>query len=146
MVKAFKINMSSKTKKFLIEWWSMGAIYFFIGFGSLAAYSDALDLIFFLGVTIGVVKTYLIPKFIDEINPYEKKTKTSLFRLSKNTLMGLVLTVAVIYTYDFINSRLVDVLNLSSGKVIVYPEPILFGLLYICYESILKRLLKNKTY
>lgn len=49
-------KISDNAKATLLRWWIVGMCYFMIGFGTQAGgYTSPIDLIFFLGVGIGLV-------------------------------------------------------------------------------------------
>ena len=145
--------MNSRTKDhliaFLIRWWSAGAVYFFLGWGTqLGVRESALDLVLFLGLTIGAVNSLVVDPVIQMTfgiggtKPYRDMTAAQrLRRRLSDVIQALGLVVVVALLYRGINLAAVNALNLEDGHVFLPGEPILFGLFYAGLATLLRTLI-----
>lgn len=121
-----------------MRWWSGGAIYFLIGWGTpLGRYSSLIDLVFFLGLATGLVNTFLINPIFKMLynrgwhksygsSTYMERVKCRI----KDITMGFIVTITVMGIYNLINSIAVKVLTIPENEVFLVGEPILYGLFY----------------
>lgn len=123
---------------FLIRWWSGGAIYFLIGWGTqLGRYDSLIDLVFFLGLSIGIANTFIINPIIKMLfnigwhKAYGSSTyiERIICRI-KDISLGFIVTLSVMILYSFINSIANSFLSLSAGEIFLPGEPLLYGLFY----------------
>lgn len=134
---------------FLIRWWSGGAIYFLIGWGTqLGRYSSLIDLVFFLGLSIGLINTFLVNPIIKMLfnigwhKSYGSSTYIERIKCRiKDITLGFVVTLLVMFLYNFINSIANNVLNLSEGEIFLPGEPLLYGLFYASIITVITYLL-----
>ncbi|MBB6479886.1 hypothetical protein [Spirochaeta isovalerica] len=134
--------MNKKRKEqiavFLIRWWSIGAIYFLIGWGTpLGRYNSLIDLIFFLGIAIGLASTFFINPTLHMLygigwhRPYGSSTFAQRFVCrAKDITLGFISAIFIMAIYQGINSAAVAFFGYPSDEVFLPGEPILFGLFY----------------
>ncbi len=129
---------------FLIRFWSGGAIYFLIGWGTqLGRYTSLIDLVFFLGLSIGLANTFIVNPIIKMLynvgwhKSYgsSKYVERIICRI-KDMSLGFASTIAVMGIYNFINGIANKMLSLSEGEIFLPGEPILYGLFYAIVISI----------
>ena len=123
---------------FLIRWWAIGAVYFLIGWGTqLGRQSTIIDLVFFLGLAVGLVNTFLVNPALKMLfnmgwhKSYGSSTFMERFvcRL-KDVGLGLLSVSLVMVIYQIINSGAINFFDYPSNKIFLPGEPILFGLFY----------------
>ncbi len=140
-----KKRMSDATKVTIARWWFVGAVYFFVAFGTnLGNMISAIDLIFFLGVGIGVANIFVLHPVVYNMFSWERRgesaNKAYLNRTIKQNVchslveifrcLGTVLLVYMVY--QGINTALVALLDYPVGTVILPGEPILFAIFFVC--------------
>lgn len=151
-----KKRISDNVKAGFLRWWIAGMCYFFIGFGTQAgAFQDPLDLVFFLGVGIGLVTIFIYNPIaygmfdivrrgqISNRSYYERKgwqnAACKLTEIFKNMfLVGLVYL-----TYQGINQLLNRMCGLPMDTVLIPGEPFGFATLYLIYYQMLAGLKDN---
>lgn len=146
--KQSKIRVSDETKARLCQWWVVGAVCFFIAMGTpVGGYADALDLIFFLGVGIGLANIFIfypvaynmftLRRRGEIINKkYFQRTIPQNVILSLCEIFRCLLTTIVVYfTYQLLNMGLVALLAKPTGTVILAVEPVLFAIFFMIYYS-----------
>lgn len=134
---------------FLIRWWAIGAVYFLIGWGTpLGRYNNLIDLIFFLGITIGLVNTFFVNPVLKMLYNvgWHKSYGSSTFGerficRAKDISLGLVLAIIVMGIYQGINSLAVHMFSYPADKIFLPGEPILFGLFYTLSATALLKLI-----
>lgn len=149
-----KRKISDNVKAGALRWWIAGMCYFFIGFGTQAgAFTDPLDLIFFLGLALGLATVFLynpIAYRMFDIVRRGKITNKSYFQRAgwQNAVIrlaeifkNLVLVFLVYMSYQCLNLALEQLLALPAGTVAVPGEPIGFATLYIIYYYLLSGLI-----
>ena len=145
-----KKKISDNVKAGAIRWWLAGMCYFFIGFGTQAgAFADPLDLIFFLGIGLGVVTIFLYHPMAYRMFRIARKgkiTNQSYFDRTGWQNAGLnlaeifknLLVVFLVYmTYQTLNLMLEQMLALPEGTVTIAGEPFGFATLYTFYYYLL---------
>jgi hypothetical protein len=137
---------------FLLRWWAVGAVYFFIGWGTnLGKYTSMIDFVIMLGIVIGVFQSFIVFPVLRQMFGYGRRKRmletTTMERVSDN-LLQVVLSIGTVYlvtlVYTMINSLAILIFGLSDTQVFLPGEPILFGLFYVLiayffksfYESI----------
>ena len=132
-------KISDNAKATLLRWWIVGMCYFMIGFGTQAGgYTSPIDLIFFLGVGIGLVTivvynpiAYNVFDIVrgGEIVNHRYRNKKG-WQRALQTLgdlgLSMLVVILVYLSYQNINLFLVGLLGLSPETVVVAGE--LFGL------------------
>ena len=144
------MNKKRKTELavFLIRWWSVGAVYFFIAWGTrLGQYTSLFDLVFFLGLTIGIFHTLIVNPALKMLfnvgwhKPYAESTFKERFLCRiKDLSLALATVLLVAGVYELINLAAHRVLPLEEGAVFLPGEPILFGLFYALLLHLFLRL------
>jgi len=161
--KTLKIRNPKKEKliEAIIRWWGAGAVYFFIGWGTnLGAKSDALDFIFILGVVLGLFTIIVIDPIIYGMLDIERKDgqlynkkyhertiMQNVYIRFSEILKGILISILVFLTYNFINMAIIEIFSKSSESVPLAGEPITFGLFYIAFYYLIRfivRLVKNR--
>lgn len=148
------MKLSDNVKAGAIRWWLAGMCYFFIGFGTQAgAFADPLDLIFFLGIGLGLVTIFLYHPLVYRMFRIVRKGRIanqSYFERSgwQNAVFNLaeifknLFVVFLVYmTYQSLNLVLEQVLALPEGTVAVPGEPFGFATVYTTYYYLLAGLL-----
>ena len=131
-------------KTLLLKWWAAGAIMFFVGWGITISMADQLDMAILMGLASGIF-TDLIINTIIELFEREKNEcdhlimwrRNKLSSLLLNILHGIIVSLLVAYSYQFINIALISVLKADPDKVIFPVEPIFFGLMYLGYDLLI---------
>lgn len=155
------LKLSEPVKVVLLKAWFAGAVCYFILWGLGTYIYSIIDMLFILGIVLGLVTDLLtnnVIRFIEK-SPGEndkwllfpKKGMASFFL---NLLYALVLIVCVYALYGFINRILVAI----TGAVDTVPlgvEPVLFGvfcmgfdMLFVGCRNLFKQILsdaKNKA-
>ncbi|GKX29421.1 hypothetical protein SH1V18_19010 [Vallitalea longa] len=125
--------------EYLIRWWSVGAVYFFVGWGTgLGNQVGTVDFIFFLGLGIGVFNIAVINPLIRKmlnVRSNKRYNETTVFnkvltRL-KEIFKSMLIVLIMVYVYSLINQLLIKVLSLSPSQVPFPGEPITFGIIYV---------------
>ncbi|MFI3254605.1 MAG: hypothetical protein R3Y63_09755 [Eubacteriales bacterium] len=153
-----KIRFSEEFKAGLLQWWVVGAVYFFIGFGTGVANTGAIDFIFFLGVSIAIAhivvfypiayNMFTLSRRGEIINKkYFQRTIPQNVMLSLGEVFRCMgITILVYFTYHWINVGLVAITNDVEGTVLLPGEPVLFAIFFMFYftlsKSIMDRLLE----
>lgn len=145
--------MTKKTKQmltvFLIRWWAIGAVYFLIGWGTpLGRFNSLIDLIFFLGLAIGIINTFFVNpvlKMLYNIG-WHKSYGSSTFGerficRAKDISLGIVSAVIVMGIYQGINSLAISLFSFPEDQIFLPGEPILFGLFYTFSTTALLKLI-----
>lgn len=146
--------ISDNTKAALLRWWIVGMCYFMIGFGTqTGGYYSPIDLIFFLGVGIGLVtivvynpiaySVFDIVRGGEIINRRRRNRKGYQRALDNLAEIGLsMLVVILVYLcYQNINQLIVVLFGLESGTVSVAGEPFGFATLYTLFYSLVTGLI-----
>ncbi len=148
-----KKRMSDKMKISIFRWWFVGAIYFFIAMGTqLASMTDPLDLIFFLGIGIGVTNVFVFHPIIYHMFSIKRRGKIQNKKYFERGIIAnvglslaeifkcLFIVILVFFVYQGINIVLVALLGAGEGAVILAGEPILFALFFVIFYNTLASL------
>lgn len=146
----FRVHLSDNVKAGLLRWWLVGMCYFMIGFGTqIGTQSSPLDLIFFLGVGIGLVTVVIYNPIAysafdivrgGEIVNMARKNRSGAAKARDNLMeigVSLLVVILIYLTYQGINELLVKLLERAEGTVLVPGEPFGFATLYILFYSAL---------
>lgn len=146
-------NASNKNKwiTFIIRWWSVGAMYFFIGWGTqLGNYDHPLDMIFILGGAIGLFNSFVVNpslKMLFDIGKQKKYLEWTIMEKVSFRLQNVVASMFIVYLvtiiYDVINRTAIIFLKLPDETVFLPGEPILFATFYMIIYTICVQLIKN---
>ena len=144
----------------ILRWWAAAAMYFFIGWGTGVGYqSTVFDFVFFLGVAIGIFDMFVVNPIIYSVfnvkNPIRFTDKSIMkkviYRL-KYIARTMIILIFVVITYDIINFTAIIMFDLSPETIVLPGEPILFGIFYLIYYSLIvglglsiKRRMKENT-
>lgn len=146
--------LSDNAKAGILRWWIAGMCYFFIGFGTQAGlFQDPIDLIFFLGVGVGlatiVVYNPIAYGMFDIVRKgkisnkayYERKGwQNAMYRLAE--IFKSMLLVGLVYlTYQGVNLLLNQILGLPADRILIPGEPFGFATLYLIYYKVLEGLM-----
>lgn len=130
-------------KALLIKAWFAGAVCYFILWGLGAYVGGLLDMLFILGIALGMVTDLLtnnVLRFMEktpgESNRYLLVTHRGMVGFGLNLLFSLVIVVLVFFTYDFINRFLVTITS-NPDNVLLGVEPILYGLFCMGFDMLL---------
>lgn len=147
--------MNKKEKRvklyvFLIRWWSIGAVYFFVGCGTnLGAYNHPLDFVLMLGIGIGLFLTFItnpVLRMLYNINP-GKYLDTSIMEKVSYRLRNVVAAIGIVslvtLAYQSINQLAIIILGLSEEAVFLPGEPILFATFYMIIYSLFIGMFNN---
>lgn len=135
----------------IFRWWAASAMYFFIGWGTGVGYqSTVIDFVFFLGVAIALFEMFVVNPVINSVFNVKNPIKFTDKAIMKKVLYRLryiaktmIIVIFVVITYDIINYTAIIVLNLSNEAVFLPGEPIMFGIFYIVYYSLISGLSLN---
>lgn len=148
-MKGSKKLLTDERIALIIRWWAAGAIYFFIGWGTgLGKQGSAIDFIFFLGLSIGIMNILIInPVFQKMFNLKSNKKYTDTSTLEKvkmrlgEIFKSMINVLFIVYTYSLINILLINIFSLSREAVPLPGEPITFGILYVVIFTLFERLI-----
>jgi hypothetical protein len=134
---------------FLIRWWAIGAVYFFIGWGTqLGRYSNIIDLIFFLGLSIGLASTFVINPVLKMLynigwhKSYGSSTvKERIVCRIKDLSLGFVTAFFIMFIYQIINEGAIRFFQYPDDQIFLPGEPILFGLFYAIITQLILALI-----
>ncbi len=138
----------------MVRFWAAAAAYYFIGWGTgLGAQTNIIDFVFFLGVGIGIAEMFIVkPIIIHMFNTDEgfywrqksvwQKAASRLLTVFRSMLMVFL----IVLTYDAINIAAIRLLNLPADAVFLPGEPIMFGIFYILYYTLLTGMVRRFRY
>lgn len=151
-----KFSLSNSVKVILLKAWFAGAVCYFILWGLGMYLNSLIDMMFVLGVVLGMVTDLLtnnVIRFIekspgenDKWLMYPKKGMASFFL---NMVHALVVVVCVYFFYGIINQTIVFFIG-NLDEVPLGVEPILFGvfcmgfdMLFVGCKNLLKQILSD---
>ena len=129
----------------IVRWWSSAAVYFFVGWGTgLGAQANVIDFVFFLGLAIAVAEMFLIAPIIRNMF----NTREGFYWRQKSVGQKVVTRLIIVFrsmfimsliviTYDVINIAAIKVGGLHPDTVLLPGEPVLFGIFYLIYFTLL---------
>jgi len=142
--------LSDHIKSNILRWWIAGAIYYFVGFGTqLGLVQNPIDFIFFLGVgmllaTKVIYNPIAYNMFSDpRLNKlYSKKHNER--TVLENVSLWLIefikceFCVVLVYcTYQIINNLIITLFSMKEDSVVLFGDPIIFGLLFLLFYNII---------
>jgi len=149
-----KKKVSDNVKAGIFRWWIAGMCYFFIGFGTQSGiFADPLDMIFFLGLGLGLATLFLYNPVAYRMFDIVRKGRIynqSYFERSgwqnaglklAEIFKNLVLVFMVYMTYQSVNMLLEELFHLPEGTVTIPGEPIGFAAVYTIYYHLLTGLM-----
>lgn len=151
-----KGKVSEHTKITLLRWWFVGALYFFLAWGTGWGNSlSAWDLLVFLCIGIGLATAFIFNPimygmFTVRRNGVSLNQAYYAMPVSKRVLQKLLeiakcsLVVCLVYiTYQAINGILISAQSLPSDTVVLKGEPFLFSTFFICYYNPISTLVRK---
>ncbi len=149
-----KKKIPDNVKAGIFRWWIAGMCYFFIGFGTQSGvFADPLDLIFFLGLGLGLATLFLYNPVAYRMFDIVRRGKiynqsyfersgwqNAGFKLAE-IFKNLVLVFLVYMTYQSVNMLLEELFHLPEGTVTLPGEPIGFAAVYTIYYYLLTGLM-----
>jgi uncharacterized membrane protein len=141
-----KRRLPDSVKIALARWWFVGALYFFLAFGSpWGTSSGALDLILFLCGGIGIAMAFIFNPVVKAMFGPKQEAKTrSLMAGVGNKLAEIVWCSVVVLlvsaTYQGINSLWVQLRDLPADTIVLKGEPFLFATFFMIYYQVSKGL------
>ena len=154
--KKSRFKLSETVKVLLLKAWFAGAVCYFILWGLGMYIYSLIDMLFILGVVLGMVTDLLtnnVIRFIEKNNGendkwlmFPKKGMASFFL---NMVYAMVLIVCVYFLYGIINNIAVMIIG-NADTVPLGVEPVLFGVfcmgfdvLFIGGKHLLKRIIAD---
>ena len=151
-----RIKLSEPVKVLLLKAWFAGAVCYFILWGLGLYIYSLIDMLFILGIVLGMVTDLLtnnVIRFIektpgenDKWLMFPKKGMTSFFL---NLVYAMALILCVYMLYGFINRTVVMIIG-NADTVPLGVEPVLFGVfcmgfdvLFISCKGFLKRIIAD---
>jgi hypothetical protein len=147
-----KKRISDGVKEVLVRWWIAGMCYFFIGVGTQAGLMQSpLDLVFFLGVGIGLVTVVIYNPIVYGMfdvkrngrivndSYYEKKGRERILYNLSLVFLNIVIVSFVYLTYQGINEAMCSAEKQPSGTILFPCEPFGFATFYVLYYYLLLR-------
>lgn len=135
-----KIRLSETVKVLLLKAWFPGAVCYFILWGLGMYIYSLIDMLFIMGIVLGMVTDILtnnVIRFIektpgenDKWLMFPKKGMVSFFL---NMVYALVLIVCVFVIYGMINQIIVAIIG-NADTVPVGVEPVLFGIFCMGFD------------
>lgn len=130
--RSFLSKIPDNVKVNICRWWLCGAIYFLLGLGTSLGTSDsALDLVFFLGIGIGIAHIFIFNPIVYSMfdierngkivnkKYYERTILEGTFSKLAELLKCLICSFCVFFIYQFINLSIVNIFNLAEETVVL---------------------------
>lgn len=133
-------------KMFVLRWWMVGAVCFFVGFGTgFGASANPLDLVFLLCSVIAALTVFVFNPIIFTLYDIRKAGRIvnaeyrsqpfsgKILRNVREILKCYAVGILEFMTYQGLNS-LYAAMRGDAGGVVVFPiEPVMFGLIFVVY-------------
>ncbi len=136
-------HISEPVKVLFIKTWFAGAVCYFILWGLGTYVSNTIDMLFILGIVLGMVTDLLtnnVLRFLEtekgESNKWLVVTKTGTVGLFANLICSMVIIICVFFTYDLIN-RCFVVITSDPDDLLLGVEPVFFGLFCMGFDMLL---------
>ncbi len=156
-----KINLSNTVKVLLLKAWFAGAVCYFILWGLGMYLYSLIDMLFILGIVLGMVTDLLtnnVIRFIEKTPGENDKwllfPKKGMVSFFLNMVYAIVLILCVYGLYGMINRIAIEIIG-NADKVPLGVEPVLFGtfcmgfdVLFIGCKNLMKKIItdaKNRT-
>lgn len=151
-----KINLSEPVKVLLLKAWFAGAVCYFILWGLGMYIYSLIDMLFILGVVLGMVTDLLtnsVIRFIEKVPGENEKwlmvPKKGMASFFLNMVYAMVVILCVYGFYGFINKTAVAIIG-NADTVPLGVEPVLFGVfcmgfdvLFVGCKNLLKRIIAD---
>lgn len=135
-----KIHIPEPVKVLFIKAWFAGAVCFFFLWGLGTYVSSMLDMLFILGVVLGMVTDLMVNnviRFIEKTPGANDRwlmfTKKGMMSFFLNMIYGLVIILCVFMLYEVINYAIVSITG-AWDTVPLGVEPILFGVFCMGFD------------
>ncbi len=149
----FLSKISDNTKIMFFRWWLVGAIYFFIAWGTnLGLNSDAFDLIFILGVVTAGVHIILFDPIIYGFFEVERKGKIVNKKYYERTILEgawlkileffrcFISTILVFLVYQGINYLIIKFIKPGYNGIPLKGEPIIYATFFVIFYYLLLKI------
>ncbi len=147
-------GIPSPVKAIFIKWWFAGAVFFFIGMGLPALHStDNLDLVFALGIVLGMVNDLLVNNLFRYMrtdraiyDPWMVFPKKGLLSFFANVLYYILVSFGVYFLYTAINTLAVKTGIREASEIFLAVEPVGYGIATLLIDLIvlgIKALIKK---
>ena len=150
--KKSRIKLSETAKVLLLKAWFAGAVCYFILWGLGMYIYSLIDMLFILGVVLGMVTDLLVNntiRFLEKTPGGNDKwmlfPKKGMLSMGLNLLFAFIIIFCVFMTYTLVNYAIVSLTG-DRDQVPIGVEPILFGMLCMGYDMLfigIKRLLQS---
>lgn len=138
-----KFNIPETLKILLIKAWFFGAVCYFILWGLGTYIYSLIDMLFILGIVLGLVTDLLtnnVIRFIEKTPGANDKwlllPKGGMVSFFLNMIFGLIIVYGVYNLYGLIN-RVIIAITGATDTVPLGVEPILFGVFCMGFEMLL---------
>ncbi len=146
----FLSKISDNVKVSFFRWWFVGAIYFFVGWGTkLGNSKTAFDFIFILALVTAVGMIFIFNPIVYGMFEIEqngviinKKINERSVWLGSLMKIGeffkcFIVTILVFFSYQFINFGINKWFGNGSDTVVIKGEPIIYATLFIIFYNLL---------
>lgn len=135
----FRKFLTNRNISLIIRWWAAGAVYFFIGWGTLLGNQRSIiDFVFSLGLVMGLFNILIVNpglRLLFDIGRKRPAHENTVWQRSSDQLVELLKNIFIMFViamiYQIINQTLVSLLSLPADAVPLTGEPILFGVFYV---------------
>lgn len=149
-MKPLKSIFTEERMTFLIRWWAVGAVYFFIGWGTNISMASAIDFVFFLGLSIGVFNMLVVNPIVRHMygakSDLRYRDTTLIYKVRYRLieiLIAMLVVVVLLFIYNLINTLAIQLILGQSEQVFLPGEPISFGLMYMAVYSLMTGFTNN---
>ncbi len=143
-----KFHMPSLLKVVLLKFWFAGAVCYFVMWG-LGMMISGLDLMVVLAIALGLVNDLMINHVIRHFeafpgagDKYMMFTSKKFWTIFLNIIYCSVILFFIVQAYNLVNTLLVGDVS-TADTVAVGVEPILFGLLFVGFDTLFIKIKKT---
>lgn len=136
------IELPELVKVLILKAWFPGAVCYFILWGLGAYVSSNLDMLFIVGVVLGMVTDLLtnnILRFMEktpgENNRWMLVTHKGMVGFGLNLLCSMVIVLCVFFLYEYIN-RLAALVTGDPSQVFLGVEPFFYGVFCMAFDML----------
>ncbi len=136
------IHIPEPVKMLFIKAWFAGAVCYFIIWGLGTYVSNTIDMLFILGIVLGMVTDLLtnnVIHFLESEKGENDKwlliTKRGIAGFFANLIFSLIIVLCVFVLYDLIN-RFVIVITSDPDNLFLGVEPVFYGLFCMGFEML----------
>lgn len=146
----FLSKISDNVKVGFFRWWFVGAIYFFVGWGTgLGNSKSAFDLIFILSLATSVGMIFIFNPIVYGMFEIERNGVIINKKINERSawvgaLMKIgeffkcfIVTILVFFSYQFINLGINKWLGKTADTVVIKGEPIIYATLFVIFYNFL---------